>query len=227
MNKLINHALVVINSFRKRGVIKTCYFLLGEYWFDLKFLLNTRPCLLNEEHGIIGGNLSNASPHYGSNWFVLKRVFATLIDSGRVSPSGTHMVDFGCGAGRALMSALHFGVEKVTGVDFSKTLCLRAEQNLRKFTREKMKKADVVWAVVHADACSFVIPPDASLFFLYNPFGRPVIDIVARNIVQHGRASNRSLTVIYVHPVHAVVFEQLGYVKLQGSSEEAAIYASS
>ncbi len=226
MNKIPKYASVIFNSFRKRGVLETFYFIVGEYWFDIRFFVNTRPCLLNENHGIIGANLSNAAPHYGSNWFVLRRVFGTLIGRGVVSPSGTHMVDFGCGAGRAMMAALYFGVAKVTGVDFSKTLCLRAEENLQKFTRQKTKR-DVVWAVVHADACSFVIPHDASLFFLYNPFGRPVIDIVARNIMEHGCTIKRSLTVIYVNPVHAIVFEQLGYVTLEGSSEEAAIYATS
>ena len=227
MNKFISYASVAINSIKKRGLKQTFLFLIGEYWFDIRFQVNTRPHLLYGDNSIVGIHLPNAAPHYGTNWFVLKGVFQDLIRKGFINPSSPHMIDFGCGAGRALMAAHHFGIAKVTGVEFSKMLCLRAEENLRKFTHRNMKKPDVGWEVVHADACLFAIPQDATLFFLYNPFGNPVIDIVAQHILEYARSAKRSVTVIYVNPVHAPVFEQLGYVKLQGSSEEVAIYACS
>jgi SAM-dependent methyltransferase len=224
MNKVISYISISINSVKKRGLKETFLFLIGEYWFDIRFQVNTRPNYLNGDSSIIGIHLNNAAPHYGTNWFVLKRIFNELIHKGFVDTASTHMIDFGCGAGRALMAAQNFGIAKVTGVEFSKTLCLRAEENLRKFTHRN-NKPGLSWEVVHADACSFAIPQDATLFFLYNPFGSPVIDIVAKNIWEFAHSAKGSVVVIYVNPVHASAFEQLGYVKLQESSEEVAIYA--
>jgi SAM-dependent methyltransferase len=227
MKRFISYASVAINSLRKRGLRKTFLFLIGEYWFDIRFQVNTRPNYLNGDSTIIGAHLPNAAPHYGTNWFVLKGVFGELIRKKLITPASAHMIDFGCGSGRALMAAQYFGIAKVTGVEFSKMLCLRAEENLRKFMRRNMKKPDLVWEVVHADACSFAIPQDATLFFLYNPFGSPVIDLVAQHVLEFAHSAKHTVTVIYVNPIHASVFEQLGYVKLQESSEEVAIYACS
>jgi SAM-dependent methyltransferase len=227
MNKIINYASIITSSLRKRGLKATFRFLIGEYWFDIRHQVNTRPYLLDSDKGIAGSHLAAASPHYGTNWFLLSGVFGQLIKRGLINPAATHMVDFGCGAGRALMAARYFGIAKVTGVEFSKKLCLRAEANLRKFNSRNRMNPDEGWGVVHADACLFSIPQDATLFFLYNPFGSPVIEIVAENILEFARTEKHTVTLIYVNPLYAPVFEQLGYVKLQGSSEEVAIYACS
>lgn len=227
MNKIISYVSIIISSLRKRGLKATFRFVIGEYWFDIRHQVNTRPYLLDGDSGIIGSHLSAASPHYGTSWFLLRGVFRHLIQRGFITPASTHMVDFGCGSGRALMAAQYFGIAKVTGVEFSKMLCLRAEKNLRKFTQRNMKTRDSGWQVVHADACSFAIPQDATLFFLYNPFGSPVIDIVAQHILEFAHSAKHLVIVVYVNPIHAPVFEQPGYVKLQESSEEVAIYACS
>ncbi len=226
MNKIISYASVIISSLRKRGLKETFRFIIGEYWFDIRYQVNTRPHLLDGDNGIIGSHLSTASPHYGTNWFLLSRVFRDLIQRGLINPPSTHMVDFGCGAGRAMMIAYCHGIAKVTGVEFSKTLCLRAEENLRKFSKRNATGSGFIWRVAHEDACSFVIPQDAALFFLYNPFGNPVIDIVAQRILDHARSIMKPVIVIYVNPVHDAVFRQLGYLKLAESDKEVAIYAS-
>lgn len=224
MNKLVNYILIAIRSIKKRGIVQTFIFIVGEYWFDVRFHVNTRPYFLNADNSIVGLHLSNAAPHYGTNWFILKNVFQKLIHKNIVNPPFTHMIDFGCGAGRAMMAAQLFCIAKVTGVEFCRTLCQRAEENLLKFTSGNSKELGSNWKVVHADACSYSIPHDATLFFLYNPFGRPVIDIVAQSILDHSLSERCSITVIYVNPIHATVFDQLGYLKLQDSSEEVAIY---
>lgn len=224
MNKFSSYIAIVINSLKKRGLRQTLLFLIGEYWFDIRFQVNTRPHLLNKDSSIVGAHLPNAAPHYGTNWFVLKWVFRELIRKGLIDPASAHMVDFGCGAGRAMMAAQYFGIAKVTGVEFSEMLCLRAEENLGKFVRRNRKKPAPIWEVVHADACTYSIPQDVTLFFMYNPFGSPVIDIVAQHILEFAHSSKHLVTVIYVNPVYATVFEQLGYVKIQESNEEVVIY---
>lgn len=203
---------------------QTFLYIFGEYWFDLKFKVNTRPHFLKGDSSIVGFHLASAAPHYGTNWLVLKRIFTSLIGKGTIDPAHAHMIDFGCGAGRALIAAQHFCIAKVTGVEFSGLLCSRAEENLRKYAKRNSKGSVLTWNIAHADACSFVIPNDATMFFLYNPFGHPVIDIVAQHILEFARSAKKAMLVIYVNPVHADTFEQMGYLKLDESNEEVAIY---
>ena len=47
-----------------------------------------------------------------------------------------HIVDIGSGKGRALCVAAHFGATKLTGVDFSKSFCQKAIENLS-LTKQK------------------------------------------------------------------------------------------
>jgi SAM-dependent methyltransferase len=199
-------------------------FIIGEYWFDIKFHVNTHPSMLSSDDCIIGPHLPNAAPHFGSNWFILKKLFSELIRQELINPASTHMVDFGCGAGRALMAALYFSIAKVTGVEFSRRLCRVAEENCRKFATQNVKNRDCKWEIIYDDACVFPIPRDANLAFFYNPFNGPVIDIIARKILEHAYSANVPVIIVYVNPIHDIIFKNLGYRKLHELSNEAAIY---
>ena len=83
---------------------------------------------------------------------------------------------------------------------------------------------DVYWNVIHNDASQFDIPNDATLFFLYNPFGPPVIDVVAQQILEFANSVERSVIVIYVNPMHSNVFEQQGFTRMLESNREVAIF---
>jgi SAM-dependent methyltransferase len=227
MKSLLQNLSITLNSFKKRGLNKTFLLLVGEYWFDRRFRVNTSANSLADDTSIVGSNLPTAAPHYGTNWFILKSVFRELVRKGYIVPASTHLVDFGCGAGRALMAALLFGVGRVSGVEFSQTLCRRAEENLASFTKREKLGPDFSWEVVHADASTYPIPPSATLFFLYNPFGPPVIEIVARHILEHARATQQPVKVVYVNALHGSVFDQLGFRKLTESNQEVTYYTSS
>lgn len=225
MNKIISHIQVVFSSIKKRGLKQTLLFLAGEYWLDIRFHVNTRPHLLSRDSSIIGSHIANANPHYGSNWFLLKSVFHDLIRKNIVIPLNSHLLDFGCGAGRVLIAAKLFGIKKVTGVEFSNNLCRRAEENLRKIAIREFLNFDSGWEVIHADACSYIIPDDVTLIFLYNPFDASIINIVAQRILKFVNSVNHTVTIIYVNPVHDSIFEQLGFKKLGNSTNEVALYA--
>lgn len=225
MTAWTKHGSIVLNSLKKRGVGKTILSVAGEYWFDLRFRVNTSAYLLDADFSLAGPHRAAAAPHYGTNWFILKKVFRNLARGKSRPLVGEHLVDFGCGSGRALMTALHFGVGRVTGVEFSQVLCARATVNLSRFAGRD-HRFESAWSVVHADASCWAIPAGTSLFFLYNPFGPPVIEAVADNILQHARASGSGVTVVYVNPVHAAVFAQRGFRQGANSNAEVHFYTS-
>jgi predicted RNA methylase len=116
-----------------------------------------------------------------------------------------HLVDFGCGKGRALIAARMLGYESATGVELSAGLCRVAEANFSRLQRRRPELADGI-AVVNTDATEFEIRPQHNVFYFYNPFGprvlRPVLDSIVASVV----TTPREAWVVYVNHVHRSVF---------------------
>ena len=92
----------------------------------------------------------------------------------------THFLDIGCGKGRALCVAAYHGFNKVTGIDFSKGLCLEAEKNL---TQTKLQIPKLHYKIYTNDAFYFEIPTDVDCIFLFNPFDEIIMSGVVENII--------------------------------------------
>ena len=75
-----------------------------------------------EESGI---DIDHATIYMPAPYDLLEEVFEKL-DIG----SFKHIIDIGCGKGRALCVAAAYGDKKITGIDFSKDLCRAATNNL-------------------------------------------------------------------------------------------------
>ena len=113
-------------------------------------------------------------------------------------------VDLGCGKGRVLLIAAEHGFRLVTGVDFSEPLCETARRNLAAFQRGRTLNAEV--SVIHCDVVDYVIRPDDTVFFLYDPFHAKVLASVLDGLRQSLKASPRTLWLIYNSPrLHDVV----------------------
>jgi SAM-dependent methyltransferase len=103
-------------------------------------------------------------------------------------------IDFGSGKGRTLLIAGELPFKKVIGVEFSKELHLRAEQNIARYPR---RGADMIQAV-HADASQFELPPTDLVLYFFNPFNRPVLSKVLGNINASLKAQPRKVILIYL-----------------------------
>lgn len=119
-----------------------------------------------------------------------------------------HFLDIGCGKGRALCMAAHAGFKKVTGIDFSKELCISAEQNLQ-LTKEKITSLN--YTVINNDAFYFDIPPTVDCIFLFNPFDEVIMSNVVENIKASLLSHPRNLVIIYVNPVFKALFIEAGF----------------
>jgi SAM-dependent methyltransferase len=117
-------------------------------------------------------------------------------------------LDIGCGKGRALCIAAQHDFTSVTGVDFSKTLCLQAERNLA-ITRQKIPGLD--FKVINNDAFYFIIPNDVDCIFLFNPFDEVIMSGVIENILTSLLKSPRNMYIIYINPIHKDIFTAAGF----------------
>ncbi len=65
-----------------------------------------------------------------ANYYLIEKAFEYLKDE-KVNDG---LVDFGCGKGRVLVVAAYYGFKSITGIDFSRTLCLKQKQILKRST---------------------------------------------------------------------------------------------
>jgi uncharacterized protein (TIRG00374 family) len=216
---------LVCRSIRRRGLLATVEYVVGEIVFDWLFRAETRTPVAVTDLAVTSASKAYAANYQGTGWFLLKRVFRSLNRSGRIDPATTCLIDFGCGKGRVLLASLHFGIGRVIGVEFDPRLCAIARRNLARYAGRRRSGSPLSWEVVHSDVLDFSIPADANLFFLYNPFSGPVLDAVAERIRQSCAESSRRRFVVYVNPVHEDVFRRLGFTTTSDSDGEVAIYA--
>ncbi len=170
-----------------------------------------------EKQGI---DISHATIYMPVSYTLLEEVFkqlnaTKLLNSKPVnpaSPAGRHFLDIGCGKGRALCVAAHFGFKKVTGLDFAKDLCEAAKENL---TITKQKISGVEYNVINNDAFYFEIPDDVDCIFFFNPFDEIIMSGVVNNIFESLQSNPRKISIIYVNPLHKELFLKAGFKEIR------------
>ncbi len=153
---------------------------------------------------IKGNNLSHASIYQGANYYLLEKAFDYLV---RIH-ANKNIVDVGCGKGRVLVVAVHYGFTKITGIDFAKALCVAAEQNIQ---RVKATYPPAKFTVICDDAVNYKFSPDENVFFFFNPFDETVMLQVVKNILQSLRESPRHVSIVYLNPMHKEIFLSAGF----------------
>jgi SAM-dependent methyltransferase len=153
-----------------------------------------------------GIDTTHASQYMPVSYKLLQLIFTELPKI--TATQATHLLDLGCGKGRALWVAAHFGFKKLTGVDFSKRLISAAQQNLQLV---KNKFPQIKCSLKHNDAFYYDIPTDVDCIFLFNPFDEVIMSGVVNNIADSYYLKQRTITVIYVNPLHKDLFTTVGF----------------
>jgi SAM-dependent methyltransferase len=122
-------------------------------------------------------------------------------------PQTCELLDLGCGKGRVLLVASEFGFRSITGVELSPTLARRASRNVRLFARAH-PAADHI-AITIGDAVAHPLPSQDMVVFLYNPFGRALIEQLCTKLTQRLQDSQRAVYVVYYNPVWAALLDAL------------------
>lgn len=119
-----------------------------------------------------------------------------------------HFFDIGCGKGRAMCVAAHYGFTRISGVDFSPALCEAAAKNLA-IVKQQLPAINFFISV--DDAAGTVIPEDADCIFLFNPFDETVMKKVLLNIKKSLGKNPRPLNIIYANPLCRHLFTSNGF----------------
>lgn len=146
------------------------------------------------------GSIDAASLDTGPDSFGYQPIpYAAFASALRSVHVGAHdvFVDLGCGMGRAVILAGLDSFRRVIGVEISAELCTLARRNVRN-ARRYLRAQEV--DIVEADAGKYVLPDDATVLLLFNPFDEPIVRRVLENARQSLERSPRELTVIYAIP---------------------------
>ena len=122
--------------------------------------------------------------------------------------SFNHLLDIGCGKGRAICVAAAKGCKKVSGIDFSKDLCMDALQNL---TIIQQKQPLLLAKIINNDAYTYAIPEDVDCIFLFNPFDDYLMEGVVEQIKKSLLTNPRMITIIYANPLCKSHFIDAGF----------------
>ena len=174
----------------------------GEKKYGIKTTGADELTKLNEK----GIDIEHATIYMPASDDLLEQVFSNV-----PMKSFRHFIDIGCGKGRIMCVAAHFGATKVTGIDFSKEFCDAAKLNLAK---TKLQFTALEYKVLNNDAFYFEIPDDADCIFMFNPFDEVIMSGVIENIEMSLERFPRKITIVYANPLQKHLFLEHGYQQI-------------
>jgi len=225
LNKKVSDSLKegvksLARSIESRGVIKTAVFIGGELLFDAKFGVDTRSMVSSTS--VINQGMSDvARPYQGTNFYIIRFIFRELKKV--VDLEKSHMLDYGSGMGRVILSGLYYGVAQVEGVEFDRDLYNKCNENIDKFCKERKVSRNRAKCIL-ADAQLYEIPKGVNIFFLYNPFSSPVIERVVERIFSFAKTQEDEIIVAYVNPIFRELFLSKGFVIFSKGDGEFDLY---
>ena len=171
---------------------------------ERKYQINTIGVDELDELDEIGVDTSHASKYLPVDYFVLEKLMNFI----KQFENKEGFLDLGCGKGRALAVAAHFGFNPVIGLDFHPKLSTEAAQ-LTGTLKEEFPKTS--FKVINNDAFYFEIPGNISTIFLFNPFDEVIMSGVIGNILKSQQITPRVIRVLYANPVHKELFIEEGF----------------
>lgn len=133
-------------------------------------------------------------------------------------------VDLGSGMGRAVLIASEFPFRKIIGVEFSSELHQIARQNVLHFKSGQQKCRNI--ELVHGDVVEYALPAEKTVFYLYNPFQRPVLEKMLENLRASLSARPREIWILYIHPLEQELLEKAPFLeRMQSGEASPGVYA--
>jgi SAM-dependent methyltransferase len=153
---------------------------------------------------ITNGDKKKASRYEAVSFYMLEKLLSAF-----QKVSGlTSIIDLGCGKGRVLMVAPHFGFTNIRGIDFAKELCAQAIANMR----EKEKQfSDIKWSVINDNVENYEIGSQDSVFFMFNPFTDAVLKRFLEKLDASCHQFPRSIYFLYASPQYQKLLLDDGY----------------
>lgn len=186
--------------------------------FDQRYGTDTSGLIWGED--LVSGHPHDAwnTAYYGIAPPVFEAALQLLVERAGIELGDFTFIDLGSGKGRAVLLAAKHPLNRAVGVELSPELHSIAVANLERFPVD-LRLCNIV-KFIHADAADF--PWDASfteyaeaplsgplIFFLYNPFARPVLMGFLNKLDAFLRSEARPVYLLCINPeLDAVLVSQ-------------------
>lgn len=176
---------------------------------EKKYNINTTGADELKKLGRSGIDISHATIYMPVSYSLIEKTLEQIDGSNK-----KHFLDIGCGKGRALCVAAHFGFNQLTGIDFSEKFCEAAIKNLN---NTKLQLPAINFSIINQDAATVKVRADTDCIFLFNPFDEVVMKKVVENILKSLESNHRLLNIIYVNPLHKNLFTEKNFEEVYHS----------
>lgn len=181
-------------------------------WHEIKrgskYNINTIKPVSLDELTIPEGDKTKSSPYEALNYYILEHLLDSFC---KFFPNEKNLVDVGSGKGRIMVAAAHYGFTNITGIDFAEELCEIAKRNVNKI---KGQFPGTTFNIYCKDVLNYVINADDSVFFLFNPFNKEIMEKFSEKIDQSVRQHPRTIYMIYANPQQKEVLLDKGYKEI-------------
>lgn len=171
---------------------------------EKKYKLNTSAPVELPDLTITKGDIAKSSRYEAVNYFILEALLARIAEL----TTNKTFIDLGCGKGRAMTVAAHYGFTKVNGIDFAKEMCDDAEKNMQKL---QLQFSQLKYKIVCSNVLDYDIQPEESVFFMFNPFNEETISSFLEKIHTSVLQHPRDIYFLYVSPRHIDSFFEFEY----------------
>ncbi|HRN79309.1 MAG TPA: class I SAM-dependent methyltransferase [Ferruginibacter sp.] len=182
-----------------------------------KYNIHTTGVMSLKQMRAKGIDTSHAMFYMPAGYDMLERAFAYMQQEGIQD-----VTDLGCGMGRPLCVAAHYGFTRLTGVDVSPELCAQAKQNLQ-HTAELFPQME--YNIICGDAGAYTISADTHCIFLFNPFDEVIMQKVAKHI-SNSLKHARPFYIIYLNDLHSAYFTAMGFQRVYHYTEKVYLEVS-
>ena len=196
------------------------HIIINEIKGERKYIIDTTGADELESLRKSGIDISHATIYMPVSYDILESILQKVSEMGC-----NQLTDIGCGKGRVMCVAAHYGIHNLRGVDISKEFCEKAKSNLKK-TASKIKNLN--YEVRNDDAFYFDIATDTECVFLFNPFDEIIMSGVIQNILKSLKLQPRKLIIVYMNPLYEKQFLSAGFKKVYSEKKleylDGAIY---
>ncbi len=161
-------------------------------WYDLIHGTDTRRRVQLANQEVVGENKASGHMYFPILPKSMHAVLNYLQERG-LDPATATFIDMGSGKGIALLVASGYPFRKIVGVEFGKELAEIARRNIAEYRGMRRPKNIEVLCM---DAAEYAFPAGALVVYFFNPFARPVMEKVLKNLAASLREEPRAVTVI-------------------------------
>lgn len=190
----------------------------GEFFYDKVHGANTDGVIPLADLKVHSENTKHANHYEPTRQRLAKRIIYSL----PIRHSDFSFLDFGAGKGRVLLIAARLPFKAVTGIEFAQDLCAIAKENIAHIPARSRAAASI--ECHYGDATAYKLPGGSLVCYFYNPFNEVLMQVMVERLRETLRNDPRDIYVVYVNPLHRILFDSEGSWKVVQESEKHVVY---